>query len=319
MLMVSLALHVSVATGIGLSYFHWTAIPGAASPEVTPPRETVILLRSEETIPFQHPASAMAAVKEIVATPSAALPSPAQPLIEKAVPAPTIGTPAAATQPPALARETNPNALVAALPPEAVLSPSPAPHLNGAEGVVFILDISGSMYEPYAGSTRLAFARQTLSSRIRALKNGTPFAVTLYAEHACASGPLVAANDATREAAVRFIMRDADCGGGTNLPAGLASAQQLHAGALVLVSDGDLNISAINLATKARAILGPEKHCPALTIIGIAPRSTTGDERLLQGLAHQQGGTYRAEKLGSNAAGLVTSSANATKPGSATQ
>ena len=48
--------------------------------------------------------------------------------------------------------------------------------------MVFILDISGSMYEPYAGSTRLAYARQTLSRRIRALKDGTPFAITLYAD-----------------------------------------------------------------------------------------------------------------------------------------
>jgi hypothetical protein len=116
---------------------------------------------------------------------------------------------------------------------------------------------------------------------------------------------------------VRFIMRDADCGGGTNLPAGFASAQQLHAGTLVLVSDGDLNISAFNLASRARAILGPQGHCPGLNIVGIAPRPTTGDERLLQRLADQQGGTYRAEQLGGDA-GLVTSASNVTKPASAT-
>jgi len=292
MLMVSLALHVSVAAGIVLSFFHGTAALAVASPEATTPTATVMLLRSQETParPFQHPAAAQPAVaRSVVISQPAALPSPAQPMVEKAPPA--------VTPPPALAIEANPNAHVRALPPEAVLSPSPAPHLNGADGVVFLLDISGSMYEPYAGSTRLAFARETLSRRIRALKDGAPFAVTLYAQCARASGPLVAANDATREAAVRFIMRDVDCGGGTNLPAGLASAQQLHPGALVLVSDGDLNISAFNLATQARDILGPEGHCLGLTIIGIAPRANAGDERLLQGLADQQGGSYHAEQL----------------------
>ena len=93
--------------------------------------------------------------------------------------------------------------------------------------MVFILDVSGSMYEPYAGSTRLAYARQVLSERIQALKDGTPFAITLYAERTRTSGPLVAANNATRDAAVRFIMQDVDCGGGTNLPLGFSSAQKI--------------------------------------------------------------------------------------------
>jgi len=311
MLTVSLAMHVSVAAGIALSYFHGAALLVAASPEMTAPTATVILLRSEETptLPFQQPASATPAAPTIAAASPATPRSLAQPMVEKGLPA--------LTPPPALALEANPNAHIRALPPEAVLSPSPAPRLNGADGVVFLLDISGSMYEPYAGSTRLAFARQTLSRQIRALKDGTPFAVALYAQRARASGPLVAANDATREAAVRFIMRDVDCGGGTNLPAGLASAQQLHPGALVLVSDGDLNSPAFKLAADALSILGAKGHCPGLTIVGIAPRSNTGDERLLQGLADQQGGTYCTERFEDNTE-LVTSAAGVIKPASAT-
>ena len=306
MLAVSLALHVGLAAGIALFYFHGTASPDLALSERTKPAATVMLLRSEETPAFPRPAATKAAVRTIAL---AARPSPAQPMVEKPEPAPT------AMPSPALALEANPNAHIAALPPEAVLSPSPAPRLNSAGGVVFLLDISGSMYEPYAGSTRLAIARQALSQRIQALKDGTPFAITLYALSACTSGPLVAANDATRDAAVRFIMRDVDCGGGTNLPAGLASAQQLHPGALVLATDGDLNISAFNLAAKARDILGPEGRCPDLTIVGIAPRSNTGDERLLQGLADLQGGTYGAEQVEGNAE-LVTSASGVTKPAS---
>jgi hypothetical protein len=214
---------------------------------------------------------------------------------------------------PALALETNPNAHIEALPPEAVLSPTPTPRLDSANGVVFILDISGSMYEPYAGSTRLAYARQALSTRIRSLKDGTPFAIVLYALRACSSGPLVAANDATRDAAVRFIQRDVDCGGGTNLPAGLVSAEQLHPGSLVLVSDGDLNISAFNLMARASGILGPEGHGPDLTIVGIAPRPNAGAEQLLQGLADRQGGTFQVEEFESETP-LLTSTSSAIKP-----
>jgi hypothetical protein len=311
MLIISLALHVSLATGIVLSHFHGAAMPAPALSKAATATATVILLRSEETplLPFRQPASAQPAVARSVATNQpAVLPSPAQPTVEKA---------SVVAPPPALALEANPNAHIRALPPEAILSPNPAPRLNAADGVVFILDISGSMYEPYAGSTRLAYARETLSRQIRALKDGTPFAITLYALRACNSGPLVAANDATREAAVRFIMRDVDCGGGTNLPAGLVSAQQLHPGALVLATDGDLNITAFNLTAKARDLLGPEGHGPGLTIVGIAPRPNTGDERLLQGLADQQGGTYCAEQFDSNTE-LVTSASSATKPASAT-
>jgi hypothetical protein len=312
MLTLSLALHVSVAAGIALSYFHGSAMSVVTSSEVTTP--TVMLLRSQATpsLPLRQPASAKPVVtRSAVISQPAALASPVPPPVEKALPAPTV------TQPPALALEANPNAHIEALPPEAVLSPSPAPSLDAANGVVFLLDISGSMYEPYAGSTRLACARRTLSLRIRALKDGTPFAIILYAQRACASGPLVAASDATRQAAVRFIMRDVDCGGGTNLPAGLASAEELHTGGIVLVSDGDLNISEINLRTKARAILGPEGHGPGLTVVGVAPRPNTGAERLLQRLAVQQGGTYDAEQLDGDTE-LVTSASSSTKPASAT-
>jgi Mg-chelatase subunit ChlD len=212
-------------------------------------------------------------------------------------------------QPPTVALEANPNADLQALPPEAILSPSPAPHLNGHDAVVFILDVSGSMYEPYAGSTRLAFARETLCRRISALKNGAPFAVTLYAERARNSGPLVAASAATREAARRFVMEDVDCGGGTNLPEGLASARQLDPGRLVVVTDGDLNMNLPELLTKSRAILGPAGHGPALTVIGIDPRARSGDEEVLKSIADQQGGAYLREHVASSAE-LLTANRN---------
>jgi hypothetical protein len=308
MLIASLAVHVSVVAGIALSYFHRTTMTVVAASE--PATSPVMLLNSEETPaqPLQKPASApRAAARSVEKSRPAALPSPARPMVEKALAAST----------PSPAPEANPNAHIEALPPEAVLSPTPPPQLDGANGVVFVLDISGSMYEPYAGSTRLAYARQTLSRRIRALRDGTPFAITLYAQRACTSGPLVAANEVTREAAVRFIMRDVDCGGGTNLPAGLASAGPLHAGAIAIVTDGDLNMAAYSLTSKARDILGTAGHRPALTIVGIAPRFKAGADRLLQDFANEQGGTYLTEYLEGDAP-VLTSASNSIKSASST-
>lgn len=300
MLVVSLALHGVVAAGIALTHFHVTSASTLASTDGK--AITLILLRSEETPDFQQPLAAPSILNPIRSKVSTALSSPAQPVVEKIIPTPTI------TPPPSLALEANPNAHVRALPPEAVLSPSPAPHLDGKNGVVFLLDISGSMYEPYAGSTRLAFARQVLAQRIKALKDGTPFAIAIYAQTARTSGPLVAASNATREAAIRYVMQDVDCGGGTNLPAGLESAAQLQAGTIMLASDGDLNISQFNLMAKARDILGPEGQCPKLVIIGIGPRPNTTARQLLQGLADQQGGTYCAEQFEGDAHLLTAAS-----------
>jgi hypothetical protein len=297
MFAVSLAVHVMLAGGAALSGYHF-APPKSAERADENPTLTLIRPAPLPVRPLSAPAivkavdfhpvvmSQPAALPAISATPRAVA-APA--LIEKGLSVLTKTAPVT---------EPNPNAHLPKVAPEAVLSPVPPPNLDGTRGVVFILDISGSMYEPYAGSTRLAFARQTLSRQIRALKDGTPFAVTLYALRARNSGPLVAANDATREAAVRFIMRDVDCGGGTNLPAGLASAQQLHPGALVLATDGDLNISAFRLAARASDILGPQGHGPGLTIVGIAPRSAGRD--LSRRAVRRQ---YRAPDFGCKVAG----------------
>ncbi len=230
---------------------------------------------------------------------------PPQPVI-KAAPA-TIAPP-----PVTLTLEMNPNANIRALPPEAVLSPSQAPHLNGHDGIVFILDISGSMYEACAGSTRLAMAREVLTQHIRGLKDGTPFAITVYSKTAKNSGPLVAASNATREAAVRFINEDIDCGGGTDLPAGLASAMELGVGHLILVSDGDLNMSLADLTAKARDILNPADHGPSLTVIGISPRSNTDDQALLKSMAKLTGGSYVAAQIGEQTPLLTSAKSDVT-------
>jgi Mg-chelatase subunit ChlD len=179
---------------------------------------------------------------------------------------------------------------------ESVLNPASAPRVASGDGIVFILDVSGSMYESYAGTTRLAVARQLLTQHIRALRNGVPFALVVYGERAQRSGPLVPANDATREAAVRFINQEYNLGGGTNLPAGLDLAADLNMGGILLATDGDLNMKEGELFPQVRRILGPANESPAFTVLGIAPRTNTDDPQILQDLVARQGGSYVVER-----------------------
>lgn len=299
MLAASVALHGTVATGLALNHFYSARM--AASPESLPPT-TIVLLSDEEVTGMPTLAPKRHATPPPVPAPSAAVAvSTAPPVIHKMV---SISPPAPPA--PTLALEANPNAHIRSLPPAAVLCPNPAPPVNSRDGIVFILDISGSMYEPFAGSTRLAMAREVLSRHILALKDGTPFAITVYSQTARTSGPLVAASDATREAAVRFIKEDIDCGGGTCLPAGLASAMELNPGHLVLVSDGDLNTSLTDLMSKTRDIIGTAGHGPALTVVPVAPRADSDAVALLKGIVNLEKGTYLNESpqtLLSSAAG----------------
>jgi hypothetical protein len=259
MVLTSLSLHVILL----LIWLLAPQSPGGAGTGKTGPVPGPVVIISKEITP-DHPAATH---------PPLPPPPPTRPpaVIAKAVPKPTP-TPA----PP--------------LSPDTLLAGGGGPHLNG--GVVFILDISGSMYEAYAGATRLALARKFLDRQIAALPDGTPFAITLYGETTRRSGPLVRANSATREAAQHYLGEDFDCGGGTNLPAGLDTAAELRPAGLVLVTDGDLNIAEDKLMAEARRILG--QPGPQLSVFAIAPRRGTGDAELLQHLVRQQVGTYQA-------------------------
>jgi hypothetical protein len=284
MIVASVAVHLCLGLGIVLSHFH-LALPRASLTEAS--SSTTMDLQPLATAPAAAPVKVAPAPK--LAEQQPAPPPPVKPKVEQVA--------AAKPAPPLPRLEANPNANLRALPPEAILSPTPPPQLDGANGVVFVLDISGSMYESYNGANRLAFARQALARRITALKDGTPFAIVLYAQHADASGPLIAASRETREAAVRFLQRDVDCGGGTDLPSGLFAAAELHTGSIVVASDGDLNDTAYSLTRKIREAIGPVDHGPMLSIIGIAPRIAVGDDRLLETIAEEQGGSYAVDEF----------------------
>jgi hypothetical protein len=306
MVFLSIALHMAVAVGFALAYFHQPNAPASLPVEIKQP--ALVLISSQIGTPELQ---SLAPSKPVISSVTPSLPQP-EASVPSVIPHESLVTDAKSSS--VATAEANPNANLPLPRAEAILSPNPPPPLNSHEGVVFLLDVSGSMYEPYAGSTRLMMAREELAGQIRSLKNGAPFAVTVYAQSAHNSGPLVAAGDATREAAVRFIMQDFDCGGGTNLPAGLSSAQELHPGHIVLASDGDLNANENDLLADAHRILGTPGHGPALSIMAIWPRSSTNAEQLLQGLADQQNGSCAVEPPPTKTALLTTGKPVVTAP-----
>jgi hypothetical protein len=259
MVLTSLSLHV-------IALLFWLLSmkpePGAGGAKTTEPPGPVVII-SREIVPAK----------------------PSRPP-NRATPPPRPATLADQAAPPPRPKPASPQQVNSA----AILAGRGGPHLTG--GVVFLLDISGSMYEPYAGVTRLALARKFIDRQIAALPNDMPFALALYGETTKSSGPLVPANDTTRAAAIQYLAQDYDCGGGTNLPAGLDVAEELRPSSIILVTDGDLNIADAKLMEEARRILG--QPGPQLSVFGIAPRDGTGDEQLLEDLVHQQAGTYQA-------------------------
>ncbi len=258
MVLTSLSLHVIALLFWLLSLKPEPGAGGAKSAE--PPGPVVVISREIAPEPRSRP-------------PSRAAPPPRPPtLADQSTLAPRPK--------PASAQQRN---------SEAILAGRGGPHLTG--GVVFLLDISGSMYEPYAGVTRLALARKFIDRQIAALPNGMPFSIALYGETTMSAGPLVPANETTRAAAIQYLAEDYDCGGGTNLPAGLDVAERLRPSSIILVTDGDLNIADAKLMQEARRILG--QPGPQLSVFGIAPRDNTGDEQLLEDLVRQQSGTYQ--------------------------
>ncbi len=169
MLAASLIVHLLVLGGAALATSFGSPAKKLLSPVEKAP--TLTFLRPLPVRPTSAPAR-MAHIESQPAplTRPAAASSAAAPPVPAVLPVKNVAPPAVAKTAP----EANPNANLPSAAPEAVLAPVPAPKLDGTKGVVFILDISGSMYEPYAGATRLTFARQALSERVLALPDGTP-------------------------------------------------------------------------------------------------------------------------------------------------
>jgi hypothetical protein len=274
MLGLSLAVHLAVGLAV-VSSHAFSSGKAAFSPEPAPSTSLIFTVRTKPAPDRQEQLSDNLRAESDTSPGAVADPLSPFPAIPVRAPA---EVPAVALKSSSVVQMRSP------------LDPAAAPSVDGRTGIVFVLDISGSMYEPYAGATRLAFARQILAQRVRALKEGTPFSIVVYGETTRRSGPLVPADDSTRAAAIAFLNHDYDCGGGTDLPRGLISAEELHMGSVLLVTDGDLNANSNVLLPKVRDILDGGA---SLAVIGIGPRSNTDANDLLQALADQEEGTYQ--------------------------
>jgi len=155
--------------------------------------------------------------------------------------------------------------------------------------IAFLVDRSSSM-----DGVRLKRMKADLKSAIAGLREGTPFTVVAFneglEEMPQATGRLVAATNASRDAAVAWVEGIAAQGGTTAGP-GLRSLVGLHPDSLVFLTDGqftDSDRTQITDMLADKAFLGNTR----IHTIMLYP---VGEEAALENIARVTGGRFRRE------------------------
>jgi hypothetical protein len=171
-----------------------------------------------------------------------------------------------------------------------------------AQRVVFLLDVSGSMFERAPdGATRMQHARRHLAEVIENLPPGREFNVVLFAGGTQRFVPApVPATDENKAAAVKFLDTLPDFEGSTDLSAGLNDALALAPGEVFVVTDGMPNTGQpVTVPDLDTVWDGTVPRTPIHTI-GFFLERDGADEKFLRQLSEQTGGLYvgwRGERL----------------------
>jgi hypothetical protein len=164
--------------------------------------------------------------------------------------------------------------------------------------VVFVIDISGSMLEPAAGSdrnrTKIDVAKYELERAILGLPDDAQFNVISYSDRASQwRKGLVKANRKERRAAVKYV-REMKPEGPTNIFDALEMAFALEADTIFFLSDGMPNRGAV---TDSGQILSEVKRWNEKRRVKIHTVGLGGDHDIafMKGLAESSGGQYVAK------------------------
>lgn len=244
-----------------------------APPKTLP--EPVLTISVATTEPILTPKPSLAVASKPLPFTPAATAMLAQPPLPAAVLQPRDFTP----HPPVVIANTKPTA-------PAISIPKPSGH-----SIVFLLDVSGSMYEETEeGMTRNTAARRILNDLVNALPDREKFTIVYYAESAVVASPLLQATCSGKEEAGRYVAQEVSCGGATNFPAGLLAACELHPSRIVVLTDGDLNMGYSDIVQNCESAV--THGLPAITFLGIHPRIAHSDQELLEQLADRLDGSY---------------------------
>lgn len=164
-----------------------------------------------------------------------------------------------------------------------------------AEGkvIVFIIDVSGSMYEKTGTSTRMARVFHELEQTVWSLGPDQKFDIVLFATTAVplASSPINATEE-NKQRASDWLNSDVDCGGTTNMGEGLALALAMKPEMILLLTDGEADSSPESI--KSQVDLLRKKFCPAARIcsVGFYLEANSVPEQLLRDLSGSTDGEY---------------------------
>ncbi|MDR0534577.1 MAG: VWA domain-containing protein [Verrucomicrobiales bacterium] len=164
-----------------------------------------------------------------------------------------------------------------------------------AEGkvIVFIIDVSGSMYEKTGTATRMARVFHELEQTVWSLAPDQKFNIVLFATRAVplASTPINATED-NKQRASDWLNSDVDCGGTTNMGEGLALALAMKPEMILLLTDGEADSGPESI--KSQADLLRKKFCPAVRIcsVGFYLEANSVPEQLLRDLSGGTNGEY---------------------------
>lgn len=202
-------------------------------------------------------------------------------------------------------------------PPEPVL-PEPEPEiddpkdepppvffgeeLESASGsVVFVIDISGSMYQPgwsfdlgYGGPQKIVTAKRELSKAIQGVPSYWSFTVLAYDDSVYLwRESLVDANEEHKASAVSWVAALTPLGMTGTGPA-VAQALMLDRQNLlvVLLTDGAPNFPEANPAWHRRVINDANSQGAAINVFGIETDLNPGMKSFCVGVAVDSGGTY---------------------------
>lgn len=178
--------------------------------------------------------------------------------------------------------------------PDWVAPSLPLPGGTGAERdtrLVFLLDVSGSMWEDLGSTNRMQQARSELIRLVRRLDSAVTFNVIVYSREARPfhARPIPATPEAKR-LAVQFLGNKHRTGGETNLASALDSALGMRPDTIVLLTDGEFNVDEEILLQEAAALRARHQPAAVLNVLAFSPRVTDGAGPMLRRLSEASGG-----------------------------
>lgn len=162
-----------------------------------------------------------------------------------------------------------------------------------AQRVVYLLDISGSMWRRIDARTRYEVAREEVRRSIRSLPEHVEFNIIVFADRAEGMAPEpITANAQGKQQAEDFLSRIPTMSGLTDLVAGFNLAFTMHPDSVFLLTDGVANLPDWKILEQVRHLQKQQETATRLYAVGMAPMQNNEGDQLLRKLTRAHGGSF---------------------------